>query len=74
MAALSISQWDCLTEDALWSLATDWRLTSEVREEAMWRWLFPADYGYRWARSRVQRLRTQYLGTKRSQGLTSLPT
>ena len=72
MTPLSTRQWDHLSEDALWSLATDWRLAPEVREEAMWRWLFPEEYGYRWATLRVQGLRTQFLGTKQNQGMTPL--
>ena len=52
----------------------DRRLTAEVREEAMWRWLFPEEYGYRWANLRVQQLRTHYLGTDRGSGLTPFVT
>ncbi len=74
MAALAIDQWARLSEDALWNLATDWRLDAEVREEAMWRWLFPDEYGYGWAGHRVQRLRARYWGLQRDKGIASLVT
>ncbi len=74
MAPFAIRPWDHLSEDELWSLATDRRLDAEVRQEALWRWLLPADYGYRWANRRVQRLRAQYLGTERQNAITSLMT
>ncbi len=71
MSPLSNYRWDRLSEDALWSLATDWRLAAEVRQEAMSRWLFPSDYGYGWARRRVQDLRSRYLGLlDQSMGVT----
>jgi hypothetical protein len=74
MAPLFVRQWNRLSEDELWTLATDRRLTAEIREEAMWRWLFPEEYGYRWANLRVQHLRTHYLGTERETGMTPFVT
>ncbi len=64
--------WDYLSEDELWVLATDRQLDAGVRDEAMWRWIFPEDYGYRWAKLRVQRLRAQYLGTEQHNRIVSL--
>ncbi len=74
MGKASVYQWERLSEDALWSLATDWRLAAEVRDEAMDRWLFPEDYGYGWAHLRVQQLRMHYLDTKLNQGRTVFET
>ncbi len=74
MPAFTIRQWDRLSEDELWDLATDRWLDASLREEAMWRWLFPAEYGYWWANHRVQRLRAQYLGMERNKGIVSLAT
>ena len=53
----TIIYWDCLTEDMLWKLATDYREYAAVRQEAMQRWLYPADYGYSWAGDRLQAAR-----------------
>ncbi len=66
--------WEHLTEDALWALATDWRQATEVREEAWDRWLFPEDYGYGWARLRVQQLRTHCLRTESDSGILAFET
>ncbi len=74
MAPLCVRQWNRLSEEALWTLATDRRLPAEVRDEAMWRWLFPEEYGYRWANLRVQQLRTHYLGTDREAGASPFVT
>ncbi len=70
MPSLVRHQWERLSEDELWILATDRRLDAGMREEAMWRWLFPDEYGYRWAGHRVQRLRA-LLGLRREKGIAS---
>ena len=74
MPSSSIHHWDHLSEDALWSLATDWRLAAEIRQEAMSRWLFPAEYGYSWANRRVQSLRTRCREGERNKRAVTLAT
>ncbi len=52
---------DSLSETELWEIATAPCTDPLLRESAMLRFLFPADYGYTWAQQRLDRLRA--LGT-----------
>jgi hypothetical protein len=54
---LSADFWEKLTEDDVWALATDLNCPLEVREAAMRRWLFPEEYGFDWARDRINSVR-----------------
>lgn len=54
---LSDKNWLNLSEDELWRLANDRACSSTVRQEAMQRWLFPAQFGYSWASERVESAR-----------------
>jgi hypothetical protein len=62
-----VDPWKNVSEDELWSLAMSRNCPQQVREEAMQRWLFPAEYGYTWATERLIRLRQhcQENGTSR---------
>ena len=53
----TIISWDCLTEDMLWKIATNYRESAFTRHEAMQRWLYPTDYGYSWAIERLKVVR-----------------
>jgi hypothetical protein len=48
---------DCLSESELWEIAINRYYDSRIRQEAMVRFLFPADYGYTWASERLQSLK-----------------
>ena len=43
MAITSIDQLDDLTDDELWEVAANTRIESEIRHEAIQRWLFPEE-------------------------------
>jgi hypothetical protein len=59
MNSLLLRRLDDLSEDELWDIVMGHQQPRLMRQAAMERWLFPADYGYMWANERLQRLKEQ---------------
>ena len=70
MNSVPVDTWKYVSENDLWSLAMNRDCPQQIRQEAMQRWLFPADYGYPWAAERLNRLR-QRLQVTRAERLES---